>query len=274
MKVSKTFVTLILATAAVCIAGCQPATDAGQFDISQFELVDLTHTLNSEAIYWPTDTKGFVITGSAGETPGGFFYAANAFSSAEHGGTHLDAPYHFSASGQKTDEIPLSRLIGKAVVVDVSSKSAADRDYQINVSDLTNWESVNGPIPDNSIVLFRTGYGEHWPNRELYLGTAETGPEAVPQLHFPGIEPTAASWIVENRKIASVGIDTPSIDFGQSALFETHQILFAENIPAFENVANLEALPEVGALVFAMPAKIGGGSGGPLRIVALIPKSR
>lgn len=129
----------------------------------------------------------------------------------------------------------------------------------------------HGRIPDGAIVLIRTGWGGRWPDRARYLGTARTGAAAVPELHFPGIDAAAARWLVDQRQIDAVGIDTPSIDYGQSTTFDTHQILFAANIPAFENVANLDRLPATGGYVMALPMKIAGGSGGPLRIVALLP---
>ena len=94
----------------------------------------------------------------------------------------------------------------------------------------------------------------------------------MPQLHFPGIDAEAARWLVHNRSVDAVGIDTPSIDYGQSKTFDTHQILYGADIPGFENVANLDQLPAVGAYVIALPMKIEGGSGGPLRIVALLPR--
>ncbi len=102
-----------------------------------------------------------------------------------------------------------------------------------------------------------------------YLGTTKTGPAAVPELHFPGIHPDAAHRLVE-RRVRAVGIDTPSIDYGQSTTFDTHQTLFAADIPAFENVAHLSAVPPIGAFVIALPMKVRGGSGGPLRIVAVL----
>ena len=105
-----------------------------------------------------------------------------------------------------------------------------------------------------------------------YLGTDLTGPAAVPLLHFPGLDPAAAQWLASERKVKAVGLDTPSIDYGQSTLFETHVTLFEDNIPGFENVANLDQLPLSGFTVFALPMKIKGGSGGPLRIVAVLPE--
>ena len=205
-------------------------------------------------------------------TPAGFYYAANNFCTAEHGGTHLDAPIHFAAGKRTTDQIPIDGLVGPAVVVDVSEQAAADRDYRVQVADLEGWEAEHGRIPEGAIVLVRTGWGRFWPDRAKYLGTAKTGPEAVPELHFPGLHPDAARWIVENRSVDAVGIDTPSIDYGQSQTFESHQALFASDVPALENVAALDRLPPTGAYVVALPMRIRGGSGGPLRIAGVLPR--
>lgn len=233
--------------------------------------VDLTHPFNRQTIFWPT-AEGFRLdTVALGQTPAGYFYAAFNIRMAEHGGTHLDAPVHFAEARYATDEIPLSQLMGPAVVVDVSPKAAADPNYLVTAADVEAFESAHGRIPDGAIVLFRTGWGSRWPDRERYLGTTLTGAAAVPLLHFPGIDPGAARWIRDNRRVDAVGIDTPSIDYGQSTEFHTHRILYDANIPGFENVANLHLLPETGAYVIALPMKIEGGSGGPLRIVALIP---
>jgi len=139
------------------------------------------------------------------------------------------------------------------------------------LEDLEVFEVEYGRIPDGAILLIRTGWGDRWPDRKAYLGTETMGPEAVAELHFPGIHPDAARWILENRSIASLGIDTPSIDYGQSTGFETHVILYGGNVPGFENVANMGELPPTGAFVVALPMKIEGGSGAPLRMVAFVP---
>ena len=152
----------------------------------------------------------------------------------------------------------------------MTEQAAGNPDYQVAVADFERWESRHGTIPEGVIVLVRTGYGQFWPDRERYMGTAEHGPDAVAKLHFPGLDPEAARWLVANRPIHALGLDTPSIDYGQSTLFETHQILYAANIPAFENVAHLDRLPPDGFTVIALPMKIKGGSGSPLRIVAVI----
>ncbi len=233
--------------------------------------LDLTHDFSDKTLYWPTSDPFRLTTVHAAVTDKGFFYAANNFCAAEHGGTHIDAPVHFAARGQFLDEVPLDKLIGPAVVIDVSAKALADRDYRIGVADLTAWEERRGPLPQASIVLFHTGYARFWPNAEQYLGTAERGQAAVAKLHFPGLHPEAAEWLVSERRVRAVGLDTASVDYGQSSLFESHRVLARHNIPIFENVSNLDRLPATGATVFALPMKIGRGSGGPLRIVAWLP---
>lgn len=234
------------------------------------KIIDLSHAYDTDTVYWPTAPGFRMESDFKGMTEGGYYYEANTISTAEHGGTHLDAPIHFAEGGQHADEIPLEHLIGAAVLIDVSKQAAADRDYQVTVDDFESWEQQHGQLPDGVIVLLHTGFSRYWPDLETYLGTAVRGPEAVPLLHFPGLHPDAAKWLVENRAIHAIGLDTASIDFGQSEGFESHRILFAANIPAFENVTNLEQLPATGFNVIALPMKIKGGSGGPLRIVAIL----
>ncbi len=234
------------------------------------EWVDLTHALSSESVFWPTAAPFELRTEAEGMTDEGYYYSAYSFSAAEHGGTHLDAPIHFAAGKRTVDEVPLDNLIGAAVVIDVAEASLANRDYQVSVADFDRWEAAHGALPVGSIVLIRTGYSRFWPDAERYLGTALRGEAGVAALHFPGIHPAAARWLVE-RNVRAVGIDTASIDYGQSKRFESHVILMTANIPAFENVAGLEQLPATGAFVVALPVKIEGGSGGPLRIVARLP---
>jgi kynurenine formamidase len=233
--------------------------------------VDLTHEFSPETIYWPT-AQGFALESEfAGTTPQGYYYTANRFHASEHGGTHIDAPIHFAQGHKTVDQLPVEQLTGAAIVVDVSAQALKDADYRINVADLKAWEVKHGPIPRDAIVLLYTDYARHWPDPKKYLGTEEKGPQAVARLHFPGLHPEAARWLVTERAIKAVGLDTASIDYGQSKLFESHRTLFEKNIPAFENVAALGQLPPTGAYVIALPMKIKGGSGGPLRIIAWVP---
>lgn len=260
-------VLLVLAAVSFLAAGCtspQPRWGAGRW-------VDLTHAFSKDTIYWPTSERFRLETVSSGFTEKGYFYTANQYCAAEHGGTHVDAPIHFAAGGGTVDRIPLEKLIGPAAVIDVSDKAAADRDYRFTVKDFLVWEKRHGPIPEDTVVLLRTGYGRYWPDSAHYLGTAERGTRAVAKLHFPGLDPDAARWLAEQRRIKAVGLDTASIDYGQSTLFQSHRILSGLGIPIFENVAHLETLPATGAWVLALPMKIRGGSGAPLRLVGWIP---
>ncbi len=234
------------------------------------EWIDLSHDFSEETIYWVTAEPFKRTTVAEGKTDKGYYYSAYNFSGAEHGGTHIDAPVHFAEGKKTVDQIEPNQLIAPGVKIDVSQK-AADRDYQITADDIKNWETAHGKIPEWSIVLFQTGFASKWPNKKEYLGTDQKGDAAVKDLHFPGLHPDAAKWLVENRKIYAVGIDTASIDHGQSTVFGSHVALMTNNIPAFENVANLDKLPAKGFHVFALPMKIKGGSGAPLRIVAFIP---
>jgi kynurenine formamidase len=236
------------------------------------ELIDLTYPFSVETIYWPT-AEGFKLSvDAAGITEKGYYYAANSFCAAEHGGTHLDAPVHFAQGKPAVDRITLERLVAPGIVVDVQKAAAGDPDYQVSIRDLTEWEKQNGRIPDGTIVLLRTGWGKRYPDKVKYLGTDRRGAEAVPLLHFPGLDPAAARWFVQNRNIAAIGLDTASIDRGQSQLFESHRILFEAGIPALENIASLDLLPAKGFQIIALPMKIQGGSGAPLRIIATIPR--
>lgn len=264
MKGSLVFTSILL----VLSAGYVKLTPA-QWEYGR--TIDLTYDFDEQTIYWPT-AEGFRLDKVAdGVTEKGYYYSANNFHAAEHGGTHIDAPIHFFAKGNSVDQIPAEQLIGQVVVIDVSDTAARNADYQVGVRDLTRWEARNGPIPRKAIVFIRTGWGKFWPDRRTYLGTADRGEQAVPKLHFPGLHPEAADWLIDHRAVKSVGIDTASIDYGQSTGFETHRALFARNVPAFENVAHMDELPLKGARVVALPMKIRHGSGGPLRIVALLP---
>jgi kynurenine formamidase len=237
--------------------------------IDEKKLVDLTYPFSEETLYWPTAKPFHLEKVSEGRTPAGFWYSSYNYSGSEHLGTHLDAPFHFAEGKWTTEQIPLSQTIGAAVVIDVRRQSEKNADHLLSVEDIRAWEKTHGRMATGAIVLIRSGWSRYWGDRKRYFGTDEPG--NVTDLHFPGLAPQAAEFLVKERRIKAVGIDTPSIDHGPSSDFRTHQILGAANVPIFENVARLETLPAKGATVFALPMKIKGGSGGPLRIFALLP---
>ena len=244
---------------------------AQTIDLGRYQTVDLTHALNVRTLYWPTSPTTFSLdTLSYGITPGGWFYSAYTFSAPEHGGTHLDAPIHFGEGHLTVDRIPLDRLIAPAVVIDVSAKARADSDYQLTSDDVLAFERAHGRIEPGTIVLLRTGWSSRWPDRKAYLG--DDTPNDASKLRFPSFGAEAARLLVQERRVAAIGADVASIDYGPSQDFMVHRIAAAADVPGLENLTNLNLLPARGALVIALPMKIEGGSGGPARVVALVPR--
>ena len=261
-------VSFVAIVAAACSSAPEPAPSPS---FPNGELVDLSHAYDKSTIFWPTSDVFRLERVAEGMTPAGYYYAANNVFTAEHGGTHIDSPIHFAQGKQTVDQIPLQRLLGPAVVIDVTDRADRDPDYQVTAEDIQQAEQRDGRISADAIVLLRTGFSRRWPDAARYLGTAERGDAAVAKLHFPGLHPDAARWLVGNRQFRAIGIDTASIDYGQSTQYESHRTLFERDIPAFENLTGLERLPLRGAFIVALPMKIGGGSGGPLRAIAILP---
>ena len=257
---------LLGALAALPVAGT-----AQTIDLATARKIDLTHAYNAQTLYWPTSPSAFTLQRlSFGETPGGFFYAANALSTPEHGGTHLDAPIHFAQGKQFNHEVPLDRLIAPAVVIDITAQAQRDADYRLTADDVLAFERAHGRIEAGTIVLLRTGWSARWPDRKAYFG--DDTPGDASKLHFPSYGEAAARLLVEQRRVAALGADVASIDYGPSQDFIVHRIAAAANVPGLENLTNLHLLPARGSIVIALPMKIEGGSGGPLRAVALLPR--
>jgi kynurenine formamidase len=238
--------------------------------LERARVVDLSHSFDEQTLYWPTSRNGFELQQIAhGYTPGGYYYATNSFCTPEHGGTHLDAPMHFGEGKQTAAEVPVERLIAPAVVIDVRAKAAADPDYRLTPDDVAAFERAHGVIAKGSIALLWTGWEARWPDRKAYFG--DDTPGKADNLHFPSYGEAAARFLIEQRGVHAIGVDTASIDYGPSTAFEVHRVAAAHDVAGIENLRGLAEVPATGAWVVALPLKIAGGSGSPLRAVALVP---
>jgi kynurenine formamidase len=241
-------------------------------DLATGRVIDLTYPFDGRTIYWPTSPSAFELKKlSYGDTPGGYFYSSYSLCTPEHGGTHLDAPIHFSRDGRTVDQIDVRQLVAPGIVIDISRKAQADASYRLTAEDVRAWETSHGPIQGGTIVLLRTGWGKRWPDRKSYLG--DDTPGDASRLVFPSYGEEAARLLVK-RRVGALGVDTASIDYGPSKDFTVHRVVMAAQVPGLENVANLDQVPESGAWIIALPMKIAGGSGGPTRIIAIIPADK
>ncbi|KAK8730771.1 hypothetical protein OTU49_007922 [Cherax quadricarinatus] len=237
------------------------------------EVIDLSYTYNVDA---PTSPQLSPFTHTIikkGLNKLNIWVELNDFCSSEHSGTHIDAPVHYSQHGWTVDAVPIARLWRvPAVVVDVSKEitQTQDKNYEVKVRDLEQWEEVHGTIPDGALVLFRTGWATKVKNIREYAGLDQQN-----NRNFPGVGKGAAEWLVKHKSrhsyetgVVGVGIDTLCLDKGSTVRLPAHVTFFQNNIYGLENLANLDKLPETGSYVTVMPLKIGGGSGSPARIVA------
>lgn len=256
-------VAILLAMVSVTAAAQRAAAPA----IDPAKVIDLTYSFDEHTVYWPTAQPFHWEKEKWGATPAGW-YAAARYSASEHGGTHLDSPVHFAEGKQTVDQIPVSHLVARAALIDVSAACAANTDYRLTPADVAAFEKAHGRIAPGTVVLVRTGWGRFWPDRKKYLGTDTPGDTA--NLHFPGISAEAAQ-VLASRNVAGIGIDTASMDYGPSKDFVAHRVINGANVYGLENVANLDKVPATGATIIALPMKIGGGSGAPTRIIAVLP---
>lgn len=229
-------------------------------------LIDLTNTLERDSPYWAENQPGSPFHTSVTsnyEKDGNF---TRSLSMPEHFGTHMDAPVHFDPEGVSVDQIAVERFFAPAVLVDVSSAVTTNADYRVTVQDIEKWTGKHGSIPTGAVVFFRTGWAVRWPSQEKYMNTDARG---VP--HFPGLSVEAVQYLMAQACPVGIGIDTASVDYGPSTDFAVHRLTMPAGVYHLENVANLDKLPLTGFRVIALPLKLGGGSGAPARVVALIP---
>lgn len=194
----------------------------------------------------------------------------NQFTTPEHGGTHLDAPSHFAKGGWRAHQVPIDNLIGPGVIIDVREKAHKDPDYRVTIQDLMDWEAQFDEIPEGAIVLMNSDWDKYYPDPSLTFGTLT--PDNPSTFHFPGFHEEAADWLARYRNIHVLGTDTPSVDYGQSAMYPVHQISAKHSICCLENAANLNKVPQNGSTIFVGVIKLYDGSGGPARTIATFKK--
>ena len=226
-------------------------------------VVDLSYAISDKLVPWPGDEKVFEAKVNATVEKNGYF--TRSFWMLEHYGTHLDAPAHFPPGKTTVDQIPAKQLFGPAVVLDVRADGAKDADYQLPPARVEDWEKHHGRVPEGAIVLLRTGWASRWPDAKKYRNQDAQG-----KMHFPGFSVEAAKLLID-RKVSGLGCDTMSIDYGASEDFAVHHLALGAGLYHLENLADLSALPENGAFLIAAPIKLEGGSGGPVRVFALLP---
>jgi kynurenine formamidase len=226
-------------------------------------VVDMTYAINAKLPAWPGDDHTFEAKVMATPEKDGYF--ARGFWTLEHYGTHMDAPAHFPGGKEFLDQIPVEHLFTPAVVIDVREEVGKDPDYRLRVMRVEKWEALHGRIPTGAVVLLRTGWASRWPDQARYRNMDSTG-----VMHFPGFSLEAARLLIERGAVA-LGIDTLSIDYGPSKDFEVHRVTLPAGLYQLENLANMDQLPEAGAFLISAPIKLEGGSGGPVRVFAILP---
>ena len=226
-------------------------------------VIDLSYAINDKLVPWPGDEKYFEAKINATVEKNGYF--TRSFWMLEHYGTHLDAPVHFPPGKATVDQIPPSKFFGPAVLLDVRDEAAKDADYRLTVSKIEKWERAHGRIPPGAIALLRTGWASRWPDVQKYRNQDPQG-----KMHFPGYSVEAAKVLIE-RGVSGLGCDTLSADYGASEDFSVHHLALGAGLYHLENLSDLSAVPEAGAFLVVAPIKLEGGSGGPVRVFALLP---
>jgi kynurenine formamidase len=227
-------------------------------------IVDLTHSINANLPPLPGDTKSFEAMPNASVEKNGYF--TRSFWMLEHYGTHLDAPIHFPPGKTTVDRIAPERLIGAAVLIDVRKDGERDADYRLPAERVKEWEQAHGAVPSGAIALLRTGRASRWPDADAYRGMDSTG-----TMHFPGFSAEAVEYLIAKR-VSGIGADAMSVDAGNSKGYEVHHLALGSDLFQIENLADLSALPEAGALLIVAPIKLEGGSGGACRVFAVLPE--
>nr|XP_034317591.1 isatin hydrolase isoform X3 [Crassostrea gigas] len=230
-------------------------------------IVDLSHRQDGNSLTWPGNPSyNFTQLFRGFAELYGFWYENNHFAMPEHMGTHIDAPVHTTQGMWKTDQIPIEKLYGPGVIINVKEKVKSNPDYRVTVDDLLMWEKKYGEMPRRAVAIMNSGWSSKYPNITLVFGSPKPSNES--SFHFPSWHEDAVTWLINKRQINAVGVDTPSTDYGMSSTFPCHTILGKNRVVGMENVANLDNVPESGSTIYIPVLNIADGSGGPARVFA------
>jgi len=224
-------------------------------------VVDLTHVLGTQFPLFP-GAAPFRIQQAVSHDKDGYYGSILTYW--EHSGTHMDAPVHFAPNGLFVDQLRIENLVVPAVVINMTEKVRRDPDAVVTPDDIRAWERRYGRIPDNAAVLMASGWGARAGSVEAFRNTDSSG-----VMHFPGFGKEAIDFLLTERRISGIGVDTLSLDHGPSTTFAVHYTLLPTNRWGLENLANLESIPPSGATLFVGAPKIASGSGGPTRVMAV-----
>jgi kynurenine formamidase len=258
----------------ICFAACgmlmmmvqPPAMAASPFE--DLQIVELTHTLDGNFPFIPVPGVTFPFALAPIATIDANGVAANRWIIHEHLGTQIDAPNHFSKNGASLDALEAVDLIVPMVVIDFRERATRDVDASLEIADVQAWEARHGRIPERAAVMLYTGWDARIKDPEAYVNADENHVK-----HYPGFGVEAANWLIQNRNIWGVGVDTLSFDPGKDNEYKTHKAVLGAGKWAVEAVANLQSVPPSGATLFVGAPKVRGATGGPVRLIALRPRS-
>lgn len=233
-----------------------------QNNISYSRVIHLSHLIDTGIPQWPGDPTVEFTTVAELQDDG---YYLRRFSLGEHSATHINAPSSFYGSGIGIDEYSAQSLVVSAVVIDICKQAAMNADYLLTVADILAWEAEFGTISANNVVLLYTGWQAKWLDKNAFLNQDVTG-----DMHFPGFGSDAAEFLIAERQIAGVGIDTHGVDSGQDTNFTINRLVLAKPLIVLENLTNLDQLPPQGSTLIIGILRLRGGSGSPAGVMALV----
>ncbi|WP_390824744.1 cyclase family protein [Anabaena subtropica] len=231
--------------------------------ITYSRIIHLSHVIDPDIPQWPGDPQ--VEFTSVAQLPDDGYYLRRV-SLGEHSATHINAPNSFYQAGIGIDQYPAQSLVVPAVVIDIHAAAAVNADYRLTVDDVLAWEVQHGEIPLGHLVLLHTGWQNKWSDKNAFLNQDARG-----IMHFPGFGSDATQFLLDERQIAGVGIDTHGVDSGQDTSFATNRLVLAQQGIVLENLTNLHQLPAKGSTLAIAILRLRGGSGSPVGVLAFVP---